>query len=354
MGESDKRTIVTGSRRQKRSATNPRPRLSDVAKLAGVSLGSASRALSTPELVKPKTLEAVRAAAEQLSYVIDGAARSLALRQSFTVGAILPTINNPIFADFIQGLQQHLSESNYSLLVSAHEYSSEMEVLIVERMLQRGVDGLILMGTEHDARVINHVVRGETPHLFAWSYEDGNSRSVGFSNRRAMQQVAYHLITLGHRDIAVISGHLANNERARARLEGVIDAMLLAGLELPAANIFYGDFTVEAGRQGLRAMLALDPRPTALICATDLMAAGALSETQLLGVRVPEDLSITGFDNIDFACLTTPQLTTVDVPGEEIGRQAGLAILAAINGESMGAIALPTRLVIRNSTGPAK
>lgn len=331
-----------------------RARLIDVAKRAGVSLGSASRALSSPELVKPKTLNAVRAAAAELDYVPDGTARSLKMRRSLMIGSVLPTVNNPVYADFVHALQNRLGASGYGLLVSAHEYDPIAEIEIVGRLLQRGVDGVILVGTDHDPRVIEQLIRFEIPYIYTWSTDDeGVLRSVGFSNRRAMQQLAHHVIQLGHRDIAVLSGATENNERARARLAGIMDAALLAGIDIPSENILFGDFTVQAGREGLRRAMALDPRPTALICSTDLVAAGALSEAAELGVRVPEDLSITGFDDIVYASLLTPRLTTIHVPASELGTRAAQAILGLIEGQPMESCALVPRMIVRGSTGPA-
>lgn len=335
-------------------ANKNRSRLIDVARLAGVSLGSASRALSNPAAVKPKTLRAVRDAVQQLSYVPDGTARSLALRRSFTIGAILPTVNNPVYADFVHALQQMLGSSRYALLVSAHEYNRESEVAITERLLQRGVDGVILVGTDHDPRVTAQLIRADVPHLFTWSTDEASGREcVGFHNRRAMQQVAQHLIKLGHRRFAVLSGFTEFNERARSRLDGIVDALTLSGCSLPPENVLFGEFSVQAGRDGLRRALALKPRPTALICATDVVAAGALDEAAIMGVKVPDELSITGFDNIVYASLLSPQLTTVDVPAEEMGLKAGQAILRLIEGLPNESCVLGTRLIVRGSTGRA-
>src|ERR1700723_340462 len=246
-----------GATRVKR-AERSRSRLIDVAKLAGVSLGSASRAMSNPDAVKPKTLKAVRAAAEQLSYVPDGAARSLALRRSLTVGVVLPTVDNPVYADFVHALQQRLGASKYSLFVSAHEYNRQTEVDVTERLVQRGVDGLVLVGTEHDERVIAQITRAKIPYLVTWTADDARDTNfVGFHNRRAMHQVAQHLIKLGHEHIAVLSGATQFNERARARLEGVIDALSLHRIALPQESIIFGEFSVAAGRDGLRRALKL-------------------------------------------------------------------------------------------------
>jgi LacI family transcriptional regulator len=343
--------IKKTARKSAKRAAGGRPRLIDVARLAGVSLGSASHALSNPEAVKAKTLQAVRAAVAQLAYVPDGTARSLALRRSFTVGAILPTVNNPVYADFVHALQQTLGHAKYGLLVSAHEYDRDGEVAITERLLQRGVDGIVLVGTDHDPRVIAQIERAAVPYLFTWSTDEAAGRNcVGFSNRRAMQQLVKYLVKLGHRHVAVLSGQVQTNERARARLEGIADTLELAGHSLAPQNVFYGQFSVDFGRDGLRRALALDPKPTALICSTDLVAAGAIAEAAALGVKVPDELSITGFDNIVYSSLLSPALTTVDVPTLEMGRKAGEAVLRAIEGAPSEPCSLTTKLVIRDST----
>ena len=331
-----------------------RPKLADVAKLAGVSLGSASRALNDPKSVKPKTLAAVRAAADQLAYVPDGSARSLALRRSNTIGAVVPTIDNPVYAEFVHALQRRLSRAGYSLICSAHDYDPGEEVLLVERLMQRGIDGLVLIGTDHDEALVAKIARASIPCLFVWSTDEQvRGTTIGFSNRRAMHQLTRHLVDLGHRRFAVLSGDVARNERARGRLAGIVDILDLAGLALPQENILFGSFAIEAGRAGLRAALALEPRPTALMCATDLLAAGAMAEAKALGIKVPEQLSITGFDDIPYAPLMNPPLTTVHVPTIELGEQAGDAMLKAVLGETPRSQQLLTTLVVRGSTGPA-
>jgi LacI family transcriptional regulator len=328
-----------------------RPRLVDVAKLAGVSLGSASRALNNPDSVKPKTRDAVRAAAEQLAYVPDGSARSLALRRSHTIGAVLPTMNNPVYADFVHALQQGLSRQGYSLICSAHEYDQKEEALLVERLLQRGVDGMVLVGTDHDETILAKMQRANVPYIFTWSTDEVvRGECVGFSNRRAMQQLTRHLVDLGHRDIAVLSGELARNERARARLAGIIDVLGLAGFELPPENVIYCPFTIDAGRSGLRQALKSKSRPTALMCTTDLLAAGVLAEAVVLGISVPSELSVTGFDDIAYAQLLTPPLTTVHVPTSELGHRTADAILGEVTGKPVSLTEMVAPLVLRAST----
>lgn len=332
-----------------------RPRLIDVARLAGVSLGSASRALSAPEAVRPQTLRRVREAADRLGYVPDGAARALALRRSMTIGAVLPTISNPIFSSFVHALQKALRRHGYHLLVAAHEYSLEEEAALVEQLAQRGIDGLVLIGTDHPDAVFRRIEQARLPYVCAWSLEEAHRHPcVGISNRRAMHQVVRHLLDLGHREFAVISGHGERNERARARIEGIVDALSMADVRLPPEHVFCGDFSIEAGRDGLRRALALPQPPTAVICATDLLGAGALAEARAQGIDVPGQLSISGFDDIEFAALLSPPLTSLQVRTDEIGRLAGERILAIIGGESAAEpLEIETHLVARASTGPA-
>jgi LacI family transcriptional regulator len=301
--------------------------------------------------VKPKTLAAVTAAVESLAYVPDGSARSLALGRSFTVGAVIPIIDHPVYGDFIHALQHELGEANYALLISAHEYDREAEVAIIARLIQRGVDGVILVGTDHDPRVVAQLDRADVPYLYTWSTDEAAGRPcVGVSNRRAMQQVAAYLTKLGHKNIAVLSGHTEHNERARARLDGILDALILADCNLPADHIVYGPFTVEAGREGLRKVMALDPMPTALICATDLIAAGALAQAAEMGIKVPQDISITGFDNTVYSSLLSPKLTTIDLPAAALGVETGKAILRAVNRLPFEPSDIETKLIVRDST----
>ncbi len=332
-----------------------RPTLSDVARLAGVSLGSASRVMSEPDAVRRATREAVEGAAEQLGYVPNGNARALAMRRSMMVGVVLPTINNPVFAAFVHVLQRRLANEGYHLLVQAHEYDAQAEVELVERLIRRGIDGLVLVGTDHDPAIGALLARSGLPHVFSWSSDEAPAEScVGFSNREAMQDMVRHLLGLGHRRFALLSGALAHNERARARVEGARIALAQAGIAIADDDIMIQPFSIEGGREGLRAVMARTPRPTALLCTTDLMAAGAVAEAHRLGIDVPGSLSITGFDDIDLASATAPPLTTIHAPLQEMGDHVGARILAYIQGgAALPSLAIPTRLVIRGSSGPA-
>ncbi|OUL99460.1 LacI family DNA-binding transcriptional regulator [Variovorax sp. JS1663] len=331
-----------------------RPTLEHVAKLAGVSLGSASRALSVPDQVKPKTLASVRRAVEQLGYVSNGAARALASRRTYTIGAVYPTMYNQAFVESLHTLQQTLWGYNYQLVLAIHEYDPDREYEVVRAIVERGVDGVVLAATSHADRVFDLIRQRRLPLVVTWqSDEPRYGQSVGFDNRRATYEMTRRVLGHGHHDIAVVCGSRMHNQRARQRVQGTIDAMKEAGLELRPDRIVEVPFSIEGGRTALRQLAGGKGRPTALICHTDLQAIGVLHECRALGIRVPEDLSVTGMDDIELSALTTPGLTTLQVPTREIGRLAARRIVGMIENET---VTDPTELdcpiVLRDSLGP--
>lgn len=329
----------------------PRPArvtLADVAGLAGVSVGSASRVMHNPDGVRPRTREAVERAALELGYFPDGKAQALASGRSMTIGIVLPTISNPVYAEFVHVLQRQVGARGYMLLVQAHEYDATVELAQV-RALSGRVDGLVLVGTDQDPAVKAMLERAMIPHVVAWSSDEAcESHGIGFSNRTAMRTAAEHLIGLSHRRLGVISGDPAGNTRARERLDGVADAVKAAGLEAPALSV--QPFSIAGGRAGLADLLAQDAAITAILCTTDLTAAGALVEAHDRGIAVPLQLSLTGFDDIDLAAATMPRLSTVRVPITDMAAAAADALFGMINGGKGESLMLPTQLILRETT----
>jgi LacI family transcriptional regulator len=330
-----------------------RPTLEDVARLAGVSLGSASRALSVPDQVKPGTLDKVRRAVEQLGYVRNGAAQALASRRTKTIAAVYPTLDNPIFAVSIQSLQQTLWTLGYQLLVASHEYKPERESEVLRAFVEHGVDGLVLVGTDHADAVFDLTRQYRLPYVLTWSTDERGSREcVGFSYYDAAYQMAELVLEHGHSRIALCVGVAAGNERVRARIAGTRAALKAAGLELRDDWIEQQPFTFEGGRQAVRNLMAGKMRPTVLICGTDIQAVGAIGECRDRGLEVPDQLSVTGSDDIELGNLVVPKLTTVHVPTIEIGMRAAKRIVALIdNAELPPEADLSTRLVVRGSLG---
>ena len=328
-----------------------RATLADVARLAGVSLGSASRSLSVPREVRPETLERVQRAVAQLGYVRNGAAQALASRRTKTIAAIYPTLDNPIFAVSIQSLQQTLWGLGYQVLVASHDYEPAREVDLLRAIVERGVDGIVLVGTDHADGVYDLQRQYGLPYVLSWAVDETRpGQCVGFSYLDAAQRMAGLVVERGHRRIALCPGIADGNERVRARIEGTRAALKAHGLVLREDWIVERPFTFEGGRSAVAQLFGTTDRPTVLICGTDIQAVGAIGECRDRGIRVPDELSITGSDDIELASLVEPRLTTVHVPTSEIGRLSAERIVSLIEGRALGeTLALPTTLTMRES-----
>ncbi|AZY48052.1 LacI family DNA-binding transcriptional regulator [Bordetella avium] len=340
-------------------ASNPmkpsirRPTLADVAKLAGVSLGSASRALSVPNEVKPATLERVNRAVAQLGYIRDGAAAALASRRTRTVGAVYPTLNNPIYAHSTHSMQQTLWEMGYQLLIASHEYHIDDEAAVLRATVERGVDGIIMVGTDHSEEVFALLHQRSLPYVLTWSVDDSNyPHCVGISNYTAAYDLARCVLAHGHTRVGICGGPIERNERARGRRNGVLGALREQGLSVPAEWINEQPFSFEGGRQAIREYWSRPERPSVIFFGTDLLAMGALHECRRLGIAVPEQLSIVGFDGIDEGEMMQPELTTVSIPAQEIGRRAARHIVDLIEDrEPAPSGPLPHTVLERGSLG---
>lgn len=332
------------------AAMTKRSTIDQVAQMAGVSTATVSRVLSKPELVRFETRKAVMAAVLQLDYQPDAAARALASGRTHTVGYVIPTLDHAIFARSTQAMQSSLSKAGYQLLVASHEYNPDTEFDVVRTLQQRGVDALVLVGTDHAPALWDALSVWRKPTLLTWSC-DPRLASLGFDNEGAAQLATQHLLGLGHQRIGVISGLTSNNDRARSRIQGVRKALAQVGLHLPKQRLTEQAFNLEGGRLGLLKLMSARYRPTAIFCGNDLLAVGALLEAQRVGIQVPQELSICGIDNLEIAQAINPGLTTVSLPTQDLGRMAAQHVLSAIAGDAIAAQSLlPFELVIRGST----
>ena len=334
--------------------------LADVANLAGVSLGSASRALSVPEEVKPKTLEKVNQAVAQLGYVRNGAAQALASKKTKTIAVIYPSLDNPIFASSVNSLQMGLWQRGYQLLIASHNYDWEREASVAQSMVEKGIDGLILVGTEHHPSVYEILRRRQIPYVLTWSKDlTDYPYCVGFSNETAAYNLTKLVLSKGHKKIAICSGNFLHNERAKARVQGTLRACVEAGIEIPPEYIIEQPLSVNGGREGLKQIWALTQKPSVIIFGNDAQAIGAIDESHTLGIQIPEELSVTGFDDIEFASLVHPPLTTIRVPINEIGTLAAEMMVDLIQKDSqeLGTnknYSLMAEVIERQSLGVAK
>lgn len=298
-----------------------RTRLSEVALDAGVSPATASRAFAQPELLNPETLARVRASAGRLGYLIDGAARALASGRSMTIAAVVPTLDSAIFSHALQAMQVTLAKDGYQLLVASHDYSAAAEAEAVRTLLSKGVDGIMLVGAERHPATRELLASVGVPVVLTWcNLSDFHCISV--DNHRAGQLAANHLVGLGHRRIGVVIGRTEFNDRQKARLSGISDALGSAGIDLPEWLITHQPMTLAGGRSGCATLMELQDPPTAIIGGIDLLAIGCIAELHARDLHVPHSMSIVGIDDLEMSAHVSPSLTTVNVPTGLIGLHA--------------------------------
>lgn len=336
------------------SSTAARPKLADVARQAGVSLATASRVINNPAIVRPGMQERVRQAITTLGFTPDGAARALASGRSRTIGAVVPTLGIAIFADGVEALQNRLSPAGYTLLLANSQYDVAKETQEIQALLERGADGLVLVGDRLSRESIRLIRQYGTPAVITYvARSQRRIPAIGIDNGAASEALATYLLSLGHRRLGIIANTIAPNDRTQARLDGITRALARAGIGSPPIEAVL--YSITNGRAALHRLLACDPALTAVMCTSDALAVGALVESRRLGIRVPDDLSITGFDDVELAAETEPALTTVHVPAREIGRLAAERLLDILAGRSVPLhTALEARMVIRGSAGPAR
>lgn len=339
-------------RRSPRPAATQAAGLKDVAKRAGVSTATVSRVINGTAVVSEEMRRRVEQACATLGYIPNGAARALSTRRTRTIGAVVPTIENDGFARTVFALQRSLQQAGRTLLLANSDYDPAIELEAVMRLLSQGIDGLMLIGGEHDKLLRKHLDRKHVPVIEAWTLGDP-AASVGFDNARAASVLTDHLLDLGHRRIAVVAGKLENNDRAAARVLGMRESLRRRGLQLQAEWTTAQPYRVGEGRRAARQLLSAGERPTAILCGNDQLAFGVLAEARAMGIAVPRDLSVTGFGDSDYAEFLDPPLTTMRVPAEEIGRRAAAFLLSRINGEQAEHDStVEVELVIRATTAP--
>lgn len=330
------------------------PTLEDVARLAGVSTASVSRALNDPDKVAEPTRKKIESAIEDLGYTPNFGGRVLASNRTNTVGAIIPTLANAIFATGMQAFGEELSKAGRTLLIATTHYDPDEEYRQVRSLLAQGADALLLIGEDRPAATRRLLQVRKVPHVVSWIYgNDDDQTYVGFDNYAAAQMVAGKVLDLGHRNIAMLTGITTGNDRARNRSKGIADAIAAYGDGARLSHSVEVKFRVQYGKTGLDEILNAAPDTTAVLCGNDVLAAGAMVRAREMGREVPRDLSIVGFDDIGLASVVTPPLTTVRVPQIEMGRMAAQALLAKMDGGT-GDMSrkLPTHWVERGSLGP--
>lgn len=329
--------------------------LRDVARVAGVSTATVSRAMNNPEAVSQELRTRIASVVRHLGWVPDGVARALTTRRTGTIGAVFPTLTHGDFARAIQALQHELSARGYTLLLACSEYKPEQEFDQVRKFIERGVDALLLVGEAHHADLPALLEKHKVHYVNTFVYNpDTHGTCVGPDNRDALYRLTSYLIELGHKSFGLIAQSTTNNDRAQARLQGVRDALAEKSMAIQPAHYAEGFWSLSEGRQLFRRITGQKPWPTAVICGNAYLAVGALLEAQEMGIRVPEEMSIVGYDDIDIMAELPVSITTVRVLSDEVGRRAARLLVAKVEGEEIELdYECDAEIVVRKSSGPA-
>ncbi|HEX8887667.1 MAG TPA: LacI family DNA-binding transcriptional regulator [Pyrinomonadaceae bacterium] len=331
-------------------------RIKDVAREAGVSTATVSHVINKTRFVSEETRARVMRAIEHCNYYPNAHARSLASGRSDTLGLLISDISNPFFPELVKSIEVAAFEKGYNVILSNTDYDAERTFNSVRRFIEREVAGVALMTSELDPALIGELTRCHVPVVFL----DIGSAGVCMSNivvdyQTGIGEAIEHLVWLGHRKIAYIGGPTRLRSAVK-RLEAFRSSMKDYLPDSEPLMIYEGDFRIEGGISAAREMFNSGETPTGVVVANDMMALGVMAECSARGLRVPDHISVIGFDDIAFAALNNPALTTVRLPRGDLGRKAIEALMATIeHPEQLGVeINIPTYLLLRDSTAPVR
>lgn len=331
-------------------------RIKDVAREAGVSTATVSHVINRTKYVTDSTRERVLGAIERCNYFPNAHARTLASGRSKMIGLLISDISNPFFPDLVKSIETAASERGYNVILLDTNYDPKRAADYVRRLSELKVAGVALMTSELDEALFRQI----TGQLISVDFDNPGPAGRRVSNIRidypaGIEEAVRHLVSLGHRRIAHIAG-ASRIPSGVVRRAAFLDSVARHLPGEPAPSVFEGDFKLDGGRRAGVEILSAGELPTAVVVANDMMALGAMQEFRAAGLQIPRDISVVGFDDITFASLCDPPLTTVCSPRQEIGRRAVEALMTMIeHPERPGVeIRIPTYLIKRGSTAPPR
>lgn len=331
-------------------------RIKDIANEAGVSTATVSHVINKTKYVSDETRERVLDAIEKFNFYPNAHARMLAMGRSNIIGLLISDISNPFFPELVKSIETAVFEHGYNLMLFNTNYDSQRAADYVRRLIQMQVAGVALMTAELDPLLIDELLKKKVRVVFNdLGIVNEYMSNVVLDYAVGIEEAVRHLVSLGHTKIAHISG----SSRIRSgviRRDAFLEAMKRHLPDEPAPLIVEGDFRFDSGRAAAVQILEAKNIPTAIIAANDMMALGAMQEFKEAGLKVPHDISIIGFDDIAFATLSEPPLTTICSPRVEIGRRAIEALLTTIERPNQTGVEIhiPTYLIKRKSTAPPR
>lgn len=325
----------------------------DVARIACVSTATVSRVINSPEMVGPRTRERVFRAMAVCRYKYNALARGFATKRSHTLGLIVPTITNPIFAESTRGVQDFANKQGYQVILGNSDYKYEMEAKMVEVLRERQVEGLLITTTNLKGKILKNLLDDRFPFVLLYStVRRGPMSAVGVDNFLGGYRATEHLIHLNHRRIAMFAGGFNFSDRSFHRWHGYKRCLNDHDITYDPDLVLQTEYSLSSGRKGVKTLLSLKNPPTAVFCSNDFLALGAREGARELGINLPEDLSIVGFDDMEISSFVTPSLTTIRQPAYDMGKFGAEVLLNLIGNKSGKPIhkILETKLIKREST----
>lgn len=329
--------------------------MKDVARLSGVSVSTVSRVINNSLPVDEQTRRRVEAAIEKVNYTPNLLARGLRMRSGHLIGLVIPDLSNQTFSHLIDYGQEAAQQHGYDVIVGITNNDAEAEERFIKGLLDRNVDGVIFSRVSDRSHVLRMMDRKGVPFVVLdRSLQHEKVPTVVLDNERAGRMAAEHLLSLGHREIACITGPL-DIAIVRDRFGSFREALVIGGGNLPENSVFQGDFSYQSGEQGVQKLLSTGSRFSALWALNDYMAVGALNALRAEGLRVPEDVSVMGLDNVDCSWMSRPQLTTIEQPFRQMCEEAVRILVALKAGEVPASqrVMVEPALVVRGTTTAA-
>ena len=328
----------------------------DVARHAGVSIATVSRTINAVPTVDRELAARVQRAIQELNYFPNTQARSLVSGRSRLLGLLISEITNPFFPELIKGFEDSAIEHNYELLIGSTNYDTRRMEACIRRMVERNVEGVAVMTFGIEGPLLDELVARNIPMVFVdMPVHGGRAEAMLVDYDTGIAEALAHLADLGHSEIAFITGPMIQRS-CQLREEAYLKGMAAAGLPVQKRLVLTGDHTLLGGTSAAERLLQIHPRPTAVLCSNDMMAIGVLRHLAAEGVRVPADISVVGFDDIQLASYVYPPLTSVRMSRNDLARGAFAVLRAYIEQpETPGRqqLRIPTRLIVRESSGPA-
>ncbi len=318
-------------------------------------MATVSRCINTPDLVQPETREKVAQAMEALSYRYNSLARSFVTQRSKTLGVIVPTITNPVFAESLRGIQDYATPLGYHVIIGNTDYNGDKEEHLLRNLRERQVEGIVLTSSDLSNKALEEIRKEQFPCVLLYSrITSGPLSAVGVDNIVGGRMATSFLLQQGHTRIAMLAGDFALSDRSLHRFQGYRDVLENEGPGFAPELVVQTTFSLAECRQAVTKIMAARPAPTALFCSNDLLAVGAMAGLKALGLRTPADVSVVGFDDTSMSAHVSPALTTVRQPLYDMGLRSAALLIDMLEGNLKTPVyeLLPLRMIVRESVAP--